>query len=140
MKKPDKIKVQIKDVPYIYLDSDLLKGEIREVSKKILAIKNKLKEACDLREKKIREEKLSAFFIPFKDYKYIYLKVNNDDGYTEVNIEVWRDETDEEYDKRLEVINRRKISAKNAAKNRKASQIKREKSLLETLKKKYEKK
>ncbi len=139
MKKMEKTKVQIRDIPYIYLDSDLLQGEIKEVSKNILAIKKKLKEAYDLREKSLGKDRLVDIFTPFKDYKYINLNVNNYDGYSEVNIEVWRDETDEEYNKRLADIKRRSASAKKSAKNRKESQVKREKTLLETLKKKYEK-
>jgi hypothetical protein len=123
MKIMEKIKIQIKDVPYIYLDFSLIEGEIGEVSKRILSIKNDLKKACDLREKdiiKFYEKGLIPNFTPFKNYQYIYLKTEF--GYDLENslyIEVWRDETDEEYNKRLQTYKKIKESAKTSTAKKK---------------------
>ena len=145
MKNPEKIKIQIKDVPYLYIDFDIIEGDIKEVSKKVLDIKNKLKTAYDARNQSIGtsyREDMVPQFTPFKDYQYIYLKTGYGHDYDDrdLSLEVWRDETDEEYNKRLESNKKRSKSAKLAAITKKIAQEKREKSLLITLKKKYENK
>lgn len=141
MKNPEKIKIQIKDVPYLYLDFDIMEGDINEVSKNILDIKNKLKTAYDARNHMLSYRKdMISQFTPFNDYQYIHLKTSyNYDEDKDLLLEVWRDETDEEYNKRLESNKKRSESAKLAAITKKIAQEKREKSLLKTLKKKYEK-
>jgi hypothetical protein len=145
MKNPEKIKIQIKDVPYLYIDFDIIEGDIKEVSKKILDIKNKLKTAYDARNQNIGtsyREDMVPQFTPFKDYQYIHLKTGYGHDYDvrDISLEVWRDETDEEYNKRLESNKKKSNSAKLAAITKKITQEKREKSLLLTLKKKYESK
>jgi len=113
----DRLKIKIKDIPYIYIDSDLFEGTLEEVSKKVLSLKDKLKESY-------KEIRIASTF----DY----------DGNREYYLEVYRDETDEEYNKRIELAKKKSESAKLAAKNRKEAQKKRELSLLKTLKEKYE--
>lgn len=123
--------VQVKDSPYIYLDFDLITGDINEISKNILGIKNKLKEAYDKRE----EEGYISNFTPFEDYTKIELYI--DYGYggdKDLTICVYRWETDIEYEIRLALDKKRS----EAAKTKKEGQEKRERTLLENLKKKYE--
>lgn len=128
-KDSKKARVQIKDVPYIYLDYYLIEGDINEVSDKILTIKNKLKEAYDLRDKDVANYSKRDFittFTPFEDYQYIVLKSENVDGYRELSISVWRDETDEECNRRLATSKKISESLKLAATNRRLAQEKRE--------------
>jgi hypothetical protein len=125
--------VQIRDVPYIYLDFDLLYGDIEEVAKNILGIKDKLKVAYDER------DRYSSDFTPFEEYEKIELSFYfGYDGEKELNVTVYRWETDEELEKRLDLDKKWSESAKLAAKNRKKAQEKIERTLLENLKKKYE--
>jgi|LakMenEpi03Aug12_release.lakeMendotaPanAssembly.Ray.scaffolds.fasta_scaffold00478_84 hypothetical protein len=124
--------VQIRDVPYIYLDFNLLYGDIEEVAKNILGIKDRLKEACDIIQK-------SVYCTPFEEYAKIEMGIKYGyDGDKDLEITVYRWETDEELQKRLDLDKKRSESAKLAAKNRKEAQEKRERTLLENLKKKYE--
>jgi ABC-type uncharacterized transport system involved in gliding motility auxiliary subunit len=139
----EKQKVLIKDVPYFYINESIFNGTIEEVAKNILDLKNKLKEAYLKREK----DKITTFrkdmiptFTPFEDYKYIHFDVEKDyDGYIEYKLKVFRDETDEELNKRIEANKNKSIAAKKAAKSKKLAQEKRERTLFESLKKKYEK-
>lgn len=133
MEKPkiERNKILIKDVPYVYIDTSLIQGDIDEVSKNILNLRNILKEAYESRKKD-----LPFSHTPFEDYKYIHLNVYYDD-YFDISLQVFRDESDEEFEKRLNVDNKRSESAKLAAKNRKKAQEKRERTLFENLKKKY---
>jgi|688.fasta_scaffold1415160_2 hypothetical protein len=140
MKKLEKLKIQIRNVPYIYLSFDMLCGEINEVSKNILDIKNKLKEACVLRDKQFAKTIALSTFTPFKDYKYIMFNVVSDyDGEKEIVIEVFRDETDEEYEDRLKEEEISFNLKKLASKRRKEQKEIKEKAFLEKLKLKYEK-
>lgn len=125
--------VQVKDVPYTYLDFDLLNGDINEVAKNILGIKDRLKIAYDER------DRYSSEFTPFEDYVKIELYIEYGyEGDKDLAIRVYRWETDEELHKRLEQEKKRNESAKLAAKTKKEAQEKRERTLLENLKKKYE--
>lgn len=138
-----KKRVQINDIPYLYVDPYIIDGEIEEISQKILNIKTDLEKAYIKRkediEKSNKKDKIPAF-TPFKDYQYINLKLEKDwDGGIDINIEVFRDETDEEYAQRLEAEEKRKQSIKSANQKRKETIEKRERELYESLKKKYEK-
>lgn len=133
MKKPPTAKIErnkilIRDVPYVYIDTSLIQGDIDEVSKNILNLRNILKEAYESRKKD-----LPFSHTPFEDYKYIHLYYDEFD----ISLKVFRDESDEEFEKRLDANNKRSESAKLAAKNRKNAQEKRERTLFENLKKKY---
>ncbi len=137
MKELEKIKVRIKDVPYVYLETNILSGELETVSKNILNIKDKLKEAFLQREINVADYKIPPVFTPFEDYKYIHINIVDYDG-LDIEIEVFRDETEEEFKKREELQKLRSIVAKKGAESKKLAQEKREKTLLATLKKKYE--
>ena len=130
----DRKKIQIKDVPYLYIDMYIFKGSIEEVSEKILNIKNDLKKAYETRKKQYPNEQ----FTLFNDYQYIELQ---HDIYDRDSIEVivYRDETDQEYKKRIQEEKKRKDLAKLSAQKRKETIEKREKTLYEKLKNKYEK-
>ena len=131
----NKAKIQIKDVPYVYLNSDLFKGEIEDVANKILSIRKKLEEEHLKRKAFNHPIKIT----PFEEYKYVDLDLFVDrDNSIEVYITVFRDETDEEYSERLKENKKRSESAKLSAEKRKENIINREKKLLEQLKKKYE--
>ena len=139
MNKLEKIKVIIKDVPYVYLDFEMLQGDINDVAKNILSIKDKLKDAYLKREIDSKSYKIKPIFTPYEDYKYIDFYINiGYEGDREIEISVYRDETDEEFKKREELQKLRSIVAKKGAESKKLAQEKREKTLLATLKKKYE--
>jgi len=133
----NRLKIEIKNVPYVYLDNSILSGTLEEVSKNILGLKDKLKEAYYYVTSK--KDIIYANLTPFENYKYIELDYRynyNDD--LELILKCYRDETDEEYNKRIELSKKKSEAAKLAAKNRKEAQKKRELSLLKTLKEKYE--
>ena len=137
MKELEKTKIRIKDVPYIYLETNILNGELETVSKNILDIKNKLKRAFLEREANVSHYKIPSVFTPFEDYKYIHINVVNYDG-LDIEIEVFRDETDEELEARKKHQEEMSLRAKKGAESKKLIQEKREKALLEKLKKKYD--
>jgi hypothetical protein len=134
-----RLKIEIKDIPYVSIENYILTGSLEDVAKNILGLRDKLKESYDYRESKEGVKYYSTPLIPFEDYKYIELdyeyNYNADFG---LRIRCYRDETDEEYNKRIELAKKRSEAAKLAAKNRKEAQQKRELSLLKTLKEKYE--
>ena len=139
MKELEKTKIQIKDLPYVYLDVYSLNGNINDVAKYILGIKKLLKDAYTIRENESSSYKIRPVFTPFKDYKYIEMEITNDmyEG-QELKVRVFRDETDEEFEARKKHQEEMSLRAKKGAESKKLIQEKREKALLETLKKKYE--
>lgn len=137
-----KLKIEIKDVPYIFIEEVILSGPLEQVANNILDLKNKVKEAYYKREENVKNNYIKDMipsFTPFEDYKYIELDYNYNHDDFDLHLRVYRDETDEEYNKRIELNKKRSEAAKIAAKNRKEAQEKRELSLLKTLKEKYEK-
>jgi len=139
MKELEKTKIQIKDLPYVDLDVYYLNGNINDVAKYILGIKKLLKDAYTIRENESSSYKIRPVFTPFKDYKYIEMEITNDmyEG-QELKVRVFRDETDEEFEARKKHQEEMSLRAKKGAESKKLIQEKREKALLETLKKKYE--
>jgi len=139
MKELEKTKIQIKDLPYVDLDVYYLNGNINDVAKYILGIKKLLKDAYTIRENESSSYKIRPVFTPFKDYKYIEMEITNDmyEG-QELKVRVFRDETDEEFEARKKHQEEMSLRAKKEAESKKLIQEKREKALLETLKKKYE--
>ena len=140
--KNEKILVQIKDVPYIYLEFDLFEGELKEVSNKILNIRKLLIDAWKNRELTIKDsfrKDMIPIFTHYKDYEKIEIVIEfGYDSEGDIGLKIWRKETDEEFNKRIELS---KIISENAKKSvitKKLAQEKREKTLLENLKKKYE--
>lgn len=138
MKELEKTKIQIKDLPYVDLDVYYLNGNINDVAKYILGIKKLLKDAYTIRENESSSYKIRPVFTPFKDYKYIEMEITNDmyEG-QELKVRVFRDETDEEFEARKKHQEEMSLRAKKEAESKKLIQEKREKALLETLKKKY---
>jgi len=138
MKELEKTKIQIKDLPYVDLDVYYLNGNINDVAKYILGIKKLLKDAYTIRENESSSYKIRPVFTPFKDYKYIEMEITNDmyEG-QELKVRVFRDETDEEFEARKKHQEEMSLRAKKGAESKKLIQEKREKALLETLKKKY---
>lgn len=122
----EKQKIQIKDVPYIYLETDIIEGEITQVSAKILDIKNRLYSLYLERQKNYPSQE----FTPFELYEEIHIK--------DLEVEVYRLETDEEYRKRVELQEERSNAIKKAAKERKLKQAQEELELYNKLKAKYE--
>ena len=139
MKELEKTKIQIKDLPYVYLDVYSLNGNINDVAKYILGIKKLLKDAYTIRENESSSYKIRPVFTPFKDYKYIEMEITFDmyEG-QDLKVRVFRDETDEEFEARKKHQEEMSLRAKKGAESKKLIQEKREKALLETLKKKYE--
>lgn len=139
MKELEKTKIQIKDLPYVDLDVYYLNGNINDVAKYILGIKKLLKDAYTIRENESSSYKIRPVFTPFKDYKYIEMEITNNmcEG-QELKVRVFRDETDEEFEARKKHQEEMSLRAKKGAESKKLIQEKREKALLETLKKKYE--
>ena len=139
MKELEKTKIQIKDLPYVDLDVYYLNGNINDVAKYILGIKKLLKDAYTIRENESSSYKIRPVFTPFKDYKYIEMNVTYDnyEG-QDLKVRVFRDETDEELEKRKLAIEQKILAGKKEAESKKLIQEKREKALLEKLKKKYD--
>lgn len=129
-----KKKIQIKDVPYIYTDRTLFEGKLEDIAAAVLNLRNRLNEAYEKRAAAFPNE----VFTPFEQYEDIAIVVDHSYDEWDLNIVVFRDETDAEEKAREEADVRRSVSAKLAAANRKAAQEKRERTLLENLKKKYE--
>ena len=71
----EKQKIRIKDVPYIYLDIDIIERDITEVSANILNIRQNLHLAYLERQKNVPAEK----FTPFELYEEIYIKRDYND-------------------------------------------------------------
>ena len=129
-----KLLKQIKDVPHFYIENSLFEGNIEDVAKNVLNIRKQLKELYNQRDKKGYEDK----FTPFEDYQYIKIRCNIYYESMEYELEVWRDETDEEFKDRKKQIKERSIAAKKAILTKAKNLEIEEKALLEKLKKKYE--
>lgn len=138
-----KQKVEVKDKPYLYLDSSLFEGELSEVAKKVLNIKNMLQDAHRARELSVQKEHrkdMIPTFTPFEQYEEIKLDTCYDNDGINIEVKVFRLETDDEVKIREKKAKERSEKAKLAAQKRKEAVEKRELTLLETLKKKYENK
>lgn len=130
MKKKQLRKIKC-DVPYIDL-SDVFEGEISEVAEKVLAIRERLVE---------RWEQLGGYDVSNENpnnWKYINIVRDYWEEGFQYRIEVYRDETDDEYKKRLSdekllaaILEEKKLKQKN-------SQQKREIAILKRLAKKYD--
>jgi hypothetical protein len=128
--------VKIKDIPYIYIyGGEILSGELSEVANNILGIRKRLEDAHAIREKAVP----NGNFTPLEQYEKISIQTygDSDDG-LEIDIVVEREETDEEYQKRLDTEKKRAEAIKKAKADKAKITEKRERALLETLKKKYE--
>lgn len=130
--------VQIKDVPYIYVDFYLFEGTLEEVSSKILNIRNQLADAISNHNKQY--EKIKGFkpLTPIESYKEIKLKISHNYDYNEIKLNCFREKTEDEIKEEKDRERKRKESAKKAAETRALAKEKRERTLLANLKKKYD--
>jgi hypothetical protein len=137
--KTSKNLVKINEVPYIYLDMDLFEGTLEEVSSKVLGIKNMLADAIEKIDKQYESTKGRTPLLPITSYKEIRIRLANDyDTNYIVYIDCFREQTKEEH-KLEELRNKMRVeSAKKAAITRAKAKAKREKTLYENLKKKFE--
>ena len=125
--------ILIKDVPYIYVHSDDLTGNIDDIPKKLNRLKDQLKSIIDTWIKEGNP------ITPFSQYALIEIERNYDyDGSTTYALKCFRLETPEEVQERLSKDKQRKQAAKKAAQTRKAATEKAQRTLYETLKKKFE--
>lgn len=106
--------VQIKYIPYVYIDSSIFEGGIIEICKKLKNIKNLLKEAYQYR-KQYYCDGHGVTFTDFKDYQKISIVRNyNMDSGWDFDLKVERLETDEELKARNKrnALRRRRILLK----------------------------
>lgn len=122
----DKDLLEIKDKIYpigIYIDKDNFEGKISDIKKFIDNLPKNL----------VEKYGVSDRYYEFElDWDISY------EGSIDIEIYGYRKETIEEANKRLLDIKKRSEASKKAVITKKEAQIKREKTLLETLKKKYE--
>ena len=129
-----KNKIQVYS-PKPYISIDNLEGDINDVVKFLTDIPN----SCKERLAELKEQK-GFRYDPMWDLIDEY-KINIDTAWleeTNLTIDTFRDETDEEEKRRLEMNKKRSEAAKKAAITKKESQLKREKTLYENLKKKFD--
>lgn len=115
----------------IYIDIDLitiLTGTIQEIAKNILDIENRLKKECSLI---IKNPEL------YKRFELSYQYGYGQDESDSVLIYGVRDETEEEYNIRIEKNKKAQEAQKKAKQNRTANTIKNELKILAHLQKKY---
>jgi len=138
--KTSKNLVEITEIPYIYLDKySLFEGTLEEVSDKILGIKNMLADAIEKIDKQYESTKGRTPLLPITSYKEIRISLESDyDNGFDIRITCFREQTETE--RKLEEIRAkmRVESAKKAAITKAEAKAKREKTLYENLKKKFE--
>jgi len=132
--------VEIKSTPFIHYNIyDFFEGTLEEVSAKILGIKEELANAIEKVNKQYEGMKGFDPLLPITSYKEIRINLesNYDNGF-DIRITCFREQTETE--RKLEEIKAkmRVKSAKKAAIPRAELQAKREKTLYENLKKKFE--
>jgi hypothetical protein len=120
--------LEIKDVPYVYLDSSLIEGELDDVAFRIKDLKRQLKEAHEMREAARSDEN----FTPFSLYEKIRLERDYFADTFELQIRVFREETEDEEKERIKKEKDRDALIKSR-------EEKKERALYEKLKKKFEK-
>jgi hypothetical protein len=133
MKQKEKIDIEIKDVPYMYIDYDLFEGSIEDVSKKVLAIREQIVSAYEAREKMIPYK-----YTPLEQYEDIRIRCINYNDRCEFGVYVFRKETDEELKLRLDKERQLKNARKKRETELKRKKEEEERALYEELKKKFE--
>lgn len=133
MKQKEKKVIEIKDIPYLYIDYDFFEGSIEEVSKKVLEIREQIVSAYEAREKIYPYAK----YTPIEQYEDIRINCIYSDGY-EFKVCVFRKETDEEFKLRLDNERRLKNARKKLETELKRKKEEEERALYEELKKKFE--
>lgn len=128
-KKEDKIQVMMTITDF--LDKSDFEGTIEEVAERIKSIPK-------------RFLKLYPYRTDIKNAHKFVIYIDNEQDYGEYCghdvfcLKVYRWETDEERDGRIELATKRSTAAKEGAEKRKLAAAKREKTLYESLKKKFE--
>ena len=131
--KKEKKLIEIKDSPYIYIGGvDIFEGEIDKVCEEIQKIKTHLKNVVE------ENRKTNPSLTPFEEYKKISIKFERSYEDSDFLLFCEREETDEEFEKRIQAEKNRKKAAILAAKKRKENDEKKQRELYEALKKKYE--
>lgn len=120
-------KIEKREELYLYIPIDVFEGNLEDVCKKVLNLKERLKQEHQV----VKDN-------PNKYFKYELFFTSYYDEGMEAKIRGVRLETDEEFNNRIERNKKQQQAGKMAAKKRKENQEKRELTLLETLKKKYE--
>jgi hypothetical protein len=132
-----KKKIKITDIPYMYIDNETFTGELGEVANRILAIRENMKASYDERSRMYTGE-----YTPFEQYEDIVIQREFGYDYDSYRIAVYRNETDEEYQVRIDREERykklKKLTAQKGAETRRKKKEEEERKLYETLKKKYE--
>lgn len=143
MKKSEN-KIEIKE--FIPIDFDLyqLEGKVEEVIQRLKDIPNKVKEKVEIFRKYYEELGKPDYIKDVKEsntkllscHRFeIDISYSHDD--TNVSIQGYRWETDEEFNTRLDKQKKDKLNAQKAAKTRKKNQEEEELKLFNKLKKKY---
>lgn len=125
-------KIELKQDIHNFLDYSNFEGDLLQISKTITNIPKKLNEIYPNNPNIQNSHRFSLR--ADKNYGYNY----NDETTVEFVVECWRWETDEEFKKRKETAAKRVQAGKKAVETKKSAQEKRERTLLQTLKAKYE--
>lgn len=136
-KTPERNRVIVHAPNNFYFDIDFFVDDVDKIIEKLRDIKKNHQKFL----KEIKADK-SRTYDPMWDLidKYEFKIEYYNDYETDVQLVFSRPETDSEYEKRIEANKQKSKAAIENAKKRKISTEKRERTLLETLKKKYESK
>ncbi len=139
----DKIRLRVSAPTHIWFGVDFFECSTTELIKKLEAIPADHKAFINTMESvaaampKNQRRKIDPTWHLIDEYKF---NIDTDfDGGTEVNLECWRWETDEELEARIKAEKARSASAKKAATTRKRLEAEKEKELYLKLKQKFEK-
>lgn len=124
MAKVVKKRIQIGNIPFLYLDSDLFQGTLKQIAQAILDLEVEFKEAYDLGIQKGKN------YFPYDQIEELSLDIMGDDGSVDIMLSAYRTETDEEYKLRRKAENEYKEKLK-------IQQETRERQQFEALKAKY---
>lgn len=129
-----KNKIKVLAPTHMYLSNDFFEGEINEIIERLQNFVPNHQEFI----KNLKSEN-GHRKDPMWDLidKYVFNFEYYHDGF-DLYVSYFRDETDEELEKRIEADKKRSASAKSAATKRKKLKEKEERELYEKLKKKYE--
>ncbi len=127
----------IKDAPYIYLDTDTFTGDINLVNKKILDIKNQLREAIKEINANNKDDDNSISITPISKYALIKIECDTSSNSIDWSLRCYRLKTEEEKAKEVKDKRKRSIAAQKAKKEKIKKQQDSEIETLKKLKKKY---
>ncbi len=122
--------VRISDTPYINIDTNIIIGELDQIIKNINDLKIQLKNRID--ELKVNNPHITKY------EDYVKIEISGDISYDDIYLIGFRYETNEEYDKRIDKLKKREEYLANKREKDKLAKEKRERTIFEKLKKKYE--